>query len=102
MNIQFKNFPVSQKREIATLLCKLFSNARINHSYELGIELPLTPMWIDTIKITRYNDILQYHNARQLRFIEKDGMIIGMRSKDDMPYFTKEELDLVKNYLYYI
>ena len=30
---------------------------------------------------------------RQLRFIERDEMVIGLRYKDDIPYWTNQELE---------
>ena len=70
---------------------------RMNHSYEGGFELPLTNEWRNMdLKNKQY---LQYHNARQLRFVENDHMITGLRVKDGINYMTDDELNTLKGYV---
>ena len=90
-----KTFPSDMKEKLANSICSNHTDKTIrpNYSHELGIELPLTYEW--TLACAN-NPYIKYHNARQLRFIHKDERIIGMRSKDGIPYFTEEELVIIK------
>ena len=93
--------PESMKEEFAEKLAAALNNkgykTRVNHSYEFGIEFDLTSDWIDILcKDPIGSQYLKYHNARQLRFVAENGYIVAMRSKDCMPYFTKEELRVVQ------
>lgn len=96
MEIYFtKSFPSEMKEKLANMICSNYTDKSIrsNYSHELGIELPLTYEW--QINCAN-NPYIKYHNARQLRFIHKNDYIIGMRSKDGIPYFTKEELEAIR------
>ena len=96
MEIYFtKTFPSEMKEKLANVICSNYRDRSIhpNYSHELGIELPLTYEWQI---ICANNPYIKYHNARQLRFIHKDEHIIGMRAKDGIPYFTEEELVVIK------
>ena len=72
-----------------------------NYSCELGFELPITDESYTYIKDNNndfyYELFLQYHNARQLRFVEdNDDNKIGLRFKDNIKSFNNNELnDLV-------
>ena len=70
----------------------LLIDLEINYSYERGFELPLTNDWVNILN-PKYYDLLKYHNMRQLRFIERNDTVIGLRYKDDIPYWTTKELD---------
>ena len=66
-----------------------------NHSAEGGFELPLTQEWKSAN--LRNKDLLNYHDARQLRFVEGDGVIATLRFKDNINYWSDEELDKLNN-----
>lgn len=67
-------------------------------SYESGFTLPLT----DTIKRSviiennEYSNLLSYHDIRSFRFIENGDLIIGLRCKDNLRYWTSIEKNLLK------
>lgn len=67
-----------------------------NYSYEGGFELPWNDEWLNA---DFYNCRLafKYHNTRQLRFVESNNIIIGLRFKDDCDYWSTCELGLLKN-----
>ena len=94
--ITIKNFPSNNKETILAKCMELKDNydllidLEINYSCERGFELPLTQDWVYILKPY---DLLKYHNMRQLRFIERDEMVIGLRYKDDIPYWTNQELE---------
>jgi hypothetical protein len=67
-----------------------------NWSAERGFDLPLTAEWRGIIQGTRHFDLMPYHRTRQLRFKQKNDMIIGLRCKDDIPYWSLEELQKIK------
>ena len=66
-----------------------------NHSAEGGFELPLTQEWKSAN--LRNKHLLNYHNARQLRFVEGDGVIASLRFKDGINYWSDEELNKLNN-----
>ena len=66
-----------------------------NHSAEGGFELPLTQEW--KLANLRNKDLLNYHNARQLRFVEESGVITKLRFKDAINYWSDIELDKLNN-----
>jgi hypothetical protein len=68
-------------------------NLSLNFSSEQGFELPLTNSWLDKL---RDNEYIKYHNARQIRFVIKNNMIIGLRCKDDINYWTTEEKMMIQ------
>ncbi len=64
-----------------------------NYSAEGGFELPLTSYWRETL----YNNPnLQYHSARELRFVNQGDNIVGLRFKDSIPYWNSDELKELK------
>ena len=66
-----------------------------NHSSEGGFELPLTSIWFNANLINK--ELLDYHNARQIRFYtDNNNNIIGLRLKDGINYMTDEELIIIK------
>ena len=44
----------------------------------------------------KINNPDKYHNRRQLRFVEEDGNITGLRTKDSIKYFSKYEIAAIK------
>jgi hypothetical protein len=67
-------------------------NLQTNNSAEGGFELPMTQEWLAILFMNPY---VKYHAARQLRFIEQNNQIIGLRCKDNIPYFTQLEIDSI-------
>jgi len=66
-----------------------------NHSAEGGFELPITQEWKSAN--LRNKDLLNYHSARQLRFVEEGGVIAKLRFKDSINYWSDVELDKLNN-----
>lgn len=71
---------------------KILSEMTQNFSCEGGFQLPLTTEWCRRIASTPSSGLLQYHNARQLRFVMDNGSLTGLRLKDELPYWSHEEL----------
>ncbi len=100
-NFGFKqSFPNDKKEFVVRKVidrCKydnLLGGITMNHSAELGFELPLTYEWR---KVDLNNKTyLDYHSARQLRFVEQDGIVTGMRLKDGINYMSDIELNKIK------
>ncbi len=74
-----------------------------NFSAEGGFQLPLTPEW----RISLMNNIyIQYHSFREMRYVENNDFIIGVRTKDAIPYWSTDEVntllkicnDIIKSY----
>ena len=86
-HISLKEF-VSDKVLINNILL------RKNYSYEGGFELPLTLEWINCQNLNN-KDLLKYHNARQLRFVIDNDMVIGLRLKDNINYMTDNEINKI-------
>lgn len=80
---------------------QLLPNLGPNCSYERGFELPL-PKELKTklhsIGLDPHN-YMQYHNARQVRFVVKSGEITALRFKDSIRYWSTDELDKLENLL---
>ena len=89
----FNSILKKQVIENVLLNCNL-ENLTQNYSCEGGFELPLTDDWISSDLKNKH--LLKYHNARQLRFIEENDNIIGIRLKDDINYMTESELLQIK------
>lgn len=78
-----------------------------NFSCEKGFELPLTSEWTEKIRMSPMFDpfmieLLKRHNARQLRFVTEGNNLIGLRLKDNLPYWSKEELEELTHLLFSI
>ena len=101
--------PIDQK-DIESFIELVISNCKKNNvlidiskncSCELGFELSITDVSYTYIKDNNndfyYQLFLQYHNARQLRFVEDNNdNKIGLRFKDNIKSFNDTELnDLV-------
>lgn len=77
---------------------------RSDFSSEGGINLPLGSEWVSPCLELKNKKYLDYHDSRQLRFINchlehsvsDNNKIIGMRCKDGINYFTDEELTKIK------
>ena len=97
--IAVKPFPPQYKDELGFNVIQaargtmLLNQLERNWSAEGGFELPLTNEWKKKLEKNPY---LMYHSARQLRYVVKDNFIVGLRCKDDIPYWTKPELMMVK------
>ena len=61
-------------------------------SAEGGFTLPLTNDMKNAVRaeVESY-DLLDYHNHRSFRFIERDNKIIGIRCKDGLRFWTETE-----------
>ena len=100
--ITINNFSSKNKETLLSKCMELKDNydllidLEINYSCERGFELPLTNDWVNILSFNPNYDLLKYHNMRQLRFIERNDMVIGLRCKDDIPYWTIKELDQLK------
>ncbi len=74
-----------------------------NFSAEGGFQLPLTPDWRVTLMNNPY---IQYHSFREMRFVDNQQFIIGIRTKDGIPYWSPDEAttllkicnDIIKTY----
>lgn len=92
--IGVKPFPSIYKELVMNRVISIGNHPRLlpglspNFSDELGFELPLTPEWRNKLRDTD----IQYHSSRQLRFVEGGGVVIGLRCKDNISYWTHEEL----------
>ena len=100
--ITINNFS-SKNKEIILKKCMelkdnydLLIDLEINYSCERGFELPLTKDWVNILSSKPNYDLLKYHNMRQLRFIERNDMVVGLRCKDDIPYWTIKEFEQLK------
>ena len=93
-------FPLQiQDRVVSAILNKIretknpiLSELYKNHSYEGGFNLPLNDAYLATNPDIVHNKYIKYHNARQLRFIRNNGNIIGLKLKDNIPYWSDIEL----------
>ena len=63
-------------------------NLSLNFFEEQGFNLPLTNAWLDNL---RDNQNIKYHNDRHIIFVNKNNMIIGLRCKDNINYWTSDE-----------
>ena len=61
-------------------------NLSLNFFKEQGFDLPLTNSWLAEIK-----ENITYHTGRHILFVQKNNMIIGLRCKDNINYWTSEE-----------
>jgi hypothetical protein len=61
-------------------------NLSLNFFKEQGFDLPLTNNWLAEIK-----DNITYHTGRHILFVQKNNMIIGLRCKDNINYWTSDE-----------
>ncbi len=92
-----KSFDEEYRDEIVKKLIKMCNiNGMLpDPSFEGGINLPLTSEWYQVeLQNKQY---LDYHNTRQFRFILQSGKVFGMRCKDEINYFTDEEINKIKN-----
>jgi hypothetical protein len=61
-------------------------NLSLNFFKEQGFDLPLTNSWLAEI-----TENIKHHTARHIIFVQKNNMIIGLRCKDNINYWTSEE-----------
>lgn len=91
-----KSFDEKYKDEIVEKLIEMCNIPRMQRdpSFEGGINLPLTHEWYQLqLQNKQY---LDYHDSRQFRFISQYGQVSGMRCKDEINYFTDEEINKIK------
>ncbi len=74
---------------------EMFNNLDMFHKSDDGFQLPLTYEW-KKIAPLNYKITLKYHDSRQLQFIEKNGLIIGMALKDGINYMTEMEMQTIQ------
>jgi hypothetical protein len=76
-------------------ICNL-NGLKSDPSAEGGFNLPLTSEWFN-IDLTNKH-CLKYHDSRQLRFVKNHvaNKIIGLRYKDDINYWTNDEILMLK------
>ena len=73
------------------------------YSAEGGFTLPLTDDIKNAVHAEVQNyDLLQYHNCRSFRFIERDKKIIGLRCKDGLRFWTETERMLLNNIINFV
>jgi len=91
-----KSFDEKYKDEIVDKLIKMcnIDGMQRDPSFEGGINLPLTTSWYQVELQNKH--YLDYHDSRQFRFISQYGKISGMRCKDEINYFTDEEINKIK------
>jgi hypothetical protein len=70
---------------------------RVDYSYECGFNLPLTDYWLEKDYGQHLNQIIKYHDSRQLRFyLSSDSKLVtGLRFKDGIKYWTEDEVTKV-------
>ena len=68
-------------------------------SYEGGFYLKLDSIWRDSVikQNPEYSDNLKYHGTRSFRFVRNGNFIKGIRCKDNLRYWTIEEMNEIKN-----
>ena len=88
---------INRWKEVASAL-GLDSNISENFSAEGGFELPITAIWLNTLK--NNTTFVNYHNARQLRFITDNGNLIGLRFKDNIISWSSEEINLITDIMH--
>tara|TARA_A100001015_G_C14372408_1_gene474764 strand:- start:11 stop:385 length:375 start_codon:yes stop_codon:yes gene_type:complete len=68
-------------------------------SCEGGFYLKLDSIWRDSVikQNPEYSDILNYHGTRSFRFVKNGNYIKGIRCKDNLRYWTIEEMNEIKN-----
>ena len=90
--------PLSKDKFIKNVIdiCDLTS-LNSDPSFEGGFNLPLTYEWYE--KELNNKHLLKYHNKRQLRFVSDNfsKRIIGLRYKDGINYWNKDEIFKLKN-----
>ena len=97
--IAVKPFPPQYKDELGFNVIQaargtvLLNRLERNWSSEGGFELPLTIEWKN--KLLKNPEVI-YHSSRQLIYNIKDNFIIGLSCKDNIPYWTKPELMMIK------
>lgn len=94
-----KPFDISIRDQVAKHVVSILKeqlDIRVNWSYECGFDLPLkgTP-WTTKDYGDFLNNIIKYHNSRQLRFYIDNDKVIGLRCKDEIPYWSDQEIQMV-------
>lgn len=99
-------FLENSKNKIITNVINYVNSSQINilknlgqcHSAEGGFTLPLTDDMKNAVRaeVESYY-LLDYHNDRSFRFIERDNKIIGIRCKDGLRFWTETERMLLNN-----
>jgi hypothetical protein len=92
-DIKYKDYIVEQLIKNSDL-----EGMQSDPSWEGGINLPLTQEWFTlNLKNKQY---LKYHDSRQFRFIsDNNNKLTGLRCKDEINYFTVDEVDKIKKSL---
>jgi len=88
---------IKRWKEVASAI-GLDSNISENFSSEGGFELPITAIWLN--KLRDNSTFVNYHNARQLRFIEDNSNLVGLRFKDNIVSWSSEEINLLTDIIY--
>ena len=93
-----KSFDEKYKDEIVDKLIEMcnINGMQRDPSFEGGINLPLTPSWYQLKPNLQNGKYLDYHDSRQFRFISQYGKVSGMRCKDEINYFTEDEINKIK------
>ncbi len=99
MDIKFsKPFDASKREELASQVVKNLKydlpELRVDWSYEVGFNLPLTKYWLERDYGEHLNKIIKYHDSRQLRFTFSlnNKLVTGLRYKDGIKYWSDDEV----------
>ena len=99
MDLKFlKRFDASNREEFAAQIVQNLQEdlpgLRVDCSYESGFNLPLTKQWLEKDYGEHLNQIIKYHDSRQLRFqFSPDSKFItGLRFKDGIKYWSYDEI----------
>jgi hypothetical protein len=88
---------IKRWKDVASTL-GIDENIGENFSSEGGFELPITAIWLNKL---RDNSIfVNYHNARQLRFVQNNNNLVGLRFKDNIVSWSTEEINLITDILH--
>ncbi len=75
---------------------KMFNDLDMFHKPNDGFQLPLNYEWKEMTPLNYCKVNLKFHNSRELQFIEKNGLIIGMGLKDGINYMTELEMQTIQ------
>jgi len=102
MNFEFTTpFALDKREQIATQVVNKLSQylpgLQVDCSYESGFNLPLTQVWLKKDYGEYLNQIIKYHNSRQLRFrFSLDNKLVtGLRFKDEIEYWSNDETTIL-------
>jgi hypothetical protein len=95
-NSKYKN--IITNNVIQEIIKKSNLEIRSDPSYEGGFNLPFNNKWRSFDFGSHLNNIIKYHDSRQLRYYT-DGIdhdtIIGLRFKDGINYWDQYEIDIL-------